>query len=141
MATAQTQRAIPEVLQDMVGHFQEIIRSEFLLAKTEFKEKSEKASGPATGLALGITMALFGLGFVLWSATFLLSLVMAIWVAALVVGAVLLLVSGFVISWSRKKLKMIPVMPNKTIRSLEEMSHGRNIRSNPTAYSEDPGRT
>ena len=127
MAAPQIQRAVPEVLQDMIGNFQEIIRSEFLLAKTELKEKSEKASGPATGLAFGIAMALFGAGFVLWSATYLLSLVMAIWMATLLVGAVLLLVSAFVLSSSRKKLKMIPATPDKTIRSLEEMSHGRNL--------------
>jgi uncharacterized membrane protein YqjE len=140
MATPQRQRAVPEVLQDMVGNFQEMIRSEFLLAKTEIKEKTQSASGPAAGLALGIAMALFGTGFLLWAAVFALALVMTLWAAALLMGAVLLLISLAVISSSRSKLKMISATPDKTIRSLEEMSNGRNIRSNSATHSEDPGR-
>lgn len=42
-----------------------------------------------------------------WAATYLLSLVMAIWMAALLVGAVLLVIAAFVIRSSRSKLKMI----------------------------------
>ncbi len=40
MATSQPQRSVPEVLQNIVSNLQEIIRSEFRLAKTEIKEEA-----------------------------------------------------------------------------------------------------
>jgi Flp pilus assembly protein TadB len=89
-------------------------------------DQNEKAFGPATGLAAGIEMDLFGVAFVLWAATYLLSLVMAIWMAALLVGAVLLVMAAVVISSSRSKLKVIPAAPEKTIRGVKDMSNGRN---------------
>jgi hypothetical protein len=46
MATPRTQRAVPEVLQDIVGNFQEIIRSEFRLAKAEIKENRKRLLDP-----------------------------------------------------------------------------------------------
>ena len=45
MTTSQRQRSVPEVLQDIVGNLQEIIRSEFLLAKTELKEETKQDLG------------------------------------------------------------------------------------------------
>ena len=40
------ERTLPEVLQDVIGNIQEIIRSEFQLAKAEIKERMARASGP-----------------------------------------------------------------------------------------------
>ncbi|MGB2626141.1 MAG: phage holin family protein [Candidatus Acidiferrum sp.] len=124
---ATPQRAVPEVLQDLIGNFQEIIRSEFLLAKTEVREKTQLASGPLTGLVIGITLALFGTAFLLWAVVFALSLIMSIWAAALLVGGTLLLISIVVIASNQKKLKQINPTPSKTIRSLEEIANGRNV--------------
>ncbi len=124
---ATPQRALPELLQDIVGNFQEIIRSEFVLAKTEIGEKAQLASGPLAGLLTGIMLGLFGTAFLLWAAVFALSTVMSIWAASLLVGGALLLISLPVIASSKKKLKQINPAPSKTIRSLEGMTHGRNV--------------
>jgi len=124
---ATPQRALPELLQDIVGNFQEIIRSEFLLAKTEISEKAQLASAPLTGLLTGIMLGLFGTAFLLWAAVFALSAVMSIWAASLLVGGALLVISLAVIASSKKKLKQINPAPSKAIRSLEGMTHGRNV--------------
>ena len=53
MATPQIHRSIPEVLQDIVGNLQEIIRSEFRLAKTELKEDASRAAKPIATFGMG----------------------------------------------------------------------------------------
>jgi Putative Actinobacterial Holin-X, holin superfamily III len=66
MAMPQTQRSVPEVLQDIVGNPQEIVRSEFRLAKTELKEEAAKAARPAATFGGGLVWASIESGFCSW---------------------------------------------------------------------------
>jgi uncharacterized membrane protein YqjE len=93
MATPQMQRSFPEVVQDIVGNLQEIIRSEFRLAKTELKEEAAEAAKPAATFGVGLVLGFYGIGFLLLAAVYGLSTVMAGWLAALLVGAVLAIVA------------------------------------------------
>ena len=120
MATPQIQRSVPEVLQDIVGNLQEIIRSEFRLAKTELKEEASKAAKPAATFGAGLVFGFYGVGFLLLASVYGLSMIMAGWLAALIVGAVLAVVAIGLISSSSKKLKRVNPTPNKTMRSIEE---------------------
>jgi len=120
MATPQTQRSVPEVLQDIVSNLQEIIRSEFLLAKTELKEEAKQAAKPVTTLGAGLVFGIYGMDFLLLAATYALALVMPVWLAALLVGTGLAIVALALMSSSGKKLKRINPTPDKTIQSLEE---------------------
>jgi uncharacterized membrane protein YqjE len=120
MATPQTQRSVPEVLQDIVGNLQEIVRSEFRLAKTELKEEAAKAAKPAATFGVGLVMGFYGIGFLLLASVYGLSTVMAGWLAALLVGTILAIVAIALLSSSGKKLKRVNPTPDKTMRSLEE---------------------
>jgi uncharacterized membrane protein YqjE len=120
MATPQIQRSIPEVLQDIVGNLQEIIRSEFRLAKTELKEEASRAAKPAATFGMGLVFGFYGVGFLLLSSVYALSAVMAGWLAALLVGTILAIVAIALVSSGGKKLKRVNPTPDKTIRSLEE---------------------
>lgn len=120
MATPQIQRSVPEVLQDIVGNLQEIIRSEFRLAKTELKEEASRAAKPAATFGAGLVFGFYGIGFLLLASVYGLSMVMAGWLAALIVGAVLAVAAMGLISSSSKKLKRVNPTPNKTMRSIEE---------------------
>ena len=116
----QTHRSIPEVLQDIVGNLQEIIRSEFRLAKAELKEEAARASKPVATFGLGLVLAFYGIGFLLLSLAFWLTTLMALWQAALLMGAALAIVAIVLTSSSAKKLKRVNPTPEKTIRSVEE---------------------
>ena len=120
MAAPQMQRSVPEVLQDIVGNLQEIIRSEFLLAKTELKEKAAKAARPAALLGVGLVLGFYGAGFLLLAAVYALSMVIAGWMAALIVGGVVTVVAMALVSSSGKKLKSANPVPEKAIQNLEE---------------------
>ena len=120
MATPHMQRSVPEVLQDIVGNLQEIIRSEFRLAKTELKEEAAKAARPAATFGVGLVLGFYGAGFLLLAAVYALSMIIAGWMAALIVGAVLTVVAMALVSSSGKKLKLANPVPEKTIKNLEE---------------------
>ena len=120
MATPQMQRSFPEVLQDIVGNLQEIVRSEFRLAKTEIKEEAAKAAKPAATFGVGLVMGFYGIGFLLLASVYGLSTVMAGWLAALLVGTILAIVAIALLNSSGKKLRRVNPTPDKTMRSLEE---------------------
>ena len=120
MATPQMQRSFPEVLQDIVGNLQEIVRSEFRLAKTELKEEAAKAAKPAATFGVGLVFGFYGIGFLLLASVYGLSTVMAGWLAALLVGTILAIVAIALMSSSGKKLKRVNPTPDKTIQSIEE---------------------
>jgi uncharacterized membrane protein YqjE len=116
----QVHRSIPEVLQDIVGNLQEIIRSEFRLAKVELKEEALRASKPVATFGMGLVFGFYGIGFLLLSLVYWLATLMAVWLAALLIGAGLAIVAIALMSSSGKKLKHVNPTPDKTIRSLEE---------------------
>jgi uncharacterized membrane protein YqjE len=120
MATPQTQRTVSDVLQDIVGNVQQIIRSEFHLAKVEMKEKADSAAQPAGLLASGTVLAMYGAGFVFLAAVYGLSMVIPQWAAALCVGVFLAVVGAVLVASGRKKLKSINPAPDKTVQTLKE---------------------
>ncbi len=115
---ATPQRSFPDVLQDIIGNVQQIIRYEFRLAKTEIAEKATEAARPAIALGVGLALAFYGVGFLLLACVYALSALIAGWLAALLVGAVVCIVALALVSSSGKKLKNINYSPDKTIRSL-----------------------
>lgn len=122
MAVSNTQngRSIAEVVQDIVGHIQEIFRSEFRLATVEIREETEKAIRSGTPLVIGLLLSLYALGFILLAIVHALSIVVDPWLAALIVGFAVLLVSIALISAGRKRLKQVKVVPEKTIENVKE---------------------
>jgi uncharacterized membrane protein len=117
---SQSQRSVSDVLQDIVGNLQQIIRDEFRLAGAEVEGKAHRAARPASILAAGSVLGLYGFGFLLLAAVYGLSLVIAPWLAALLIGAVLAIVAAVLISSGRNRLRQIDPMPEKTVQSMKE---------------------
>jgi uncharacterized membrane protein YqjE len=120
MTAPQMQRSLPEILENIASNLTQIVRAEFRLAKTELKEGAEKVAGPGAALGAGVALAFYGLGFLFLAAVYALSLVMAGWLAALIVGGVLAVTAGILISAGGMKLRRANLTPDKTIRTLEE---------------------
>jgi uncharacterized membrane protein YqjE len=119
MATP-VQRTVSDVLQDIIGNIQDIIRSEFRLAKVEVKHKVQQAAGPAATMGVAAVIGFYGLGFLLLAALYALSLVMALWLAALIVGFALAAIAAILFSVSRSVLKRIDPVPEKTVQTVKE---------------------
>ncbi len=120
MTAPQIQRSVPEILEDIASNLTQIVQGEFRLAKSELKEGAEKVAGPGAALGAGVVLAFYGLGFLLLAAVYALSLVMAGWLATLIVGGVLTVAAGVLIGAGGMKLKRVNLTPEKTIRTLEE---------------------
>lgn len=120
IATPQTQRSVPDVLNDIAANLQEIVRSEIRLAKAEAREKLTRSARPAVVLCSGMAIAFYAGGFLLLAAVYGLSIFIAAWLAALVVGAVLAVVAFGLINSAANKFKGIDFVPTKTVASLEE---------------------
>lgn len=111
-------RSISEVLKDIFGNVQEMIRSEIRLARAEMREEVGKTADSAKLLGAGAGMALFGVGFLLVAVVQLLALVMPSWAASLIMGAVLA-IAGAALLMSGKKHLQAPT-PRKTIENVKE---------------------
>jgi uncharacterized membrane protein YqjE len=120
MTAPPMQRSVPEILEDIASNLTQIVRAEFRLAKTELKEGAEKVAGPGATLGAGVALAFYGLGFLLLAAVYALSLIMAGWLATLIVGGVLTVAAGILLSVGATKLQRVHLTPDKTIRTLEE---------------------
>jgi len=117
---AQHERSVPEVVQDIIGNLQEILRSEFRLAKTEIKEDAAEAAKPIMMLGVGLLLGVYALGLLLLAAVYGLALIMAMWSAALLVGAAVAIIAVILINWARSGLKQVNVKPDRLIASLQE---------------------
>lgn len=115
----QNGRSMGEVLQDIVGNIQEIFRSEFRLARVEIHEETAKALRSAVPLAIGALLALYALGFILLAVVHALSAVVDAWLASLIVGVTVLVISMILVSVGRKRLKPVKA-PEKTIETMKE---------------------
>ncbi len=113
-------RPFSEIVNDIVGHAQEIVRSEIRLAKAEVREEASEALQAGILLGVGAFVALFGVGFLLWCATYALGLVVPMWAATLIVGAVLAIAGGIALSMGLARFRHVQPVPDKTIREVKE---------------------
>lgn len=112
-------RTIPEILQDVLTNFQDIVRAEMRLAKAELTEELGAARSGAILVGVGAVAAIFSTLFALLACVYALGRVMPDWAAALVVAAAVGLAAAVTLSLGLKRFKTIQAAP-KTAASLQE---------------------
>jgi uncharacterized membrane protein YqjE len=112
------ERPMTEVVRDIIGNIQEMVRSEARLARVEIREETAKTTRAGAMLAAGAVCGILGAVFVLVCVAQLLDLVMPDWAAALLIGLVLGIAAIVLISKGRQRLHL-PV-PEKTIENVKE---------------------
>jgi len=117
---AHSERSVPEVLQDIIGNVQEILRSEVQLAKTELKEEAAEAATPIMTLGVGLLLGAYAVGLLLLAAVFGLARIMTIWSAALLVGAMVAIIAVLLVNSGLGGLKRINMKSERLIASLQE---------------------
>ena len=116
---ANGDRPISAVLNDIVGNVQDIVRSELRLARTELTTEATKAGSAAALIAVGVLLLAFSAGFVLLAIVHALSLVVAAWLAALIVGVGVGVIAAPCIAVGIRRLRRTRAAP-KTAASLKE---------------------
>ncbi|WP_030908154.1 phage holin family protein [Streptosporangium amethystogenes] len=118
-----TKESLPtsELIRQMSEQVSRLVRDELRLAKAELTEKGKHA-GIGAGLFGGAgVVALFGTGSLIAAVILLLAYVMPAWVAAAVVGVVLLALAGVLgFSGKRQVAEAAPPTPVRTIESVRD---------------------
>jgi hypothetical protein len=114
------ERSLSDVLQDVVRHLQEIVRSEVRLAKVEIRDEARLAVSSVAWLATGVVVALSASSFLLWSAVYLLATQMPMWGATLVVAVVMAFVATVLLVGGIRRVRRIQPIPERTMASMKE---------------------
>jgi hypothetical protein len=113
-------RPISQIVQEILDHVTEIIRSEFRLARAEVRQDLRFVAKAFLLLAVAVVLSLYALGFVLLSVVYELAIHMSPSLSALVVGIGVGIVAAVFLQVGRKKIKQASLTPHRTIQSLEE---------------------
>ena len=115
-----SERSISELLQNIVGNIQEIVRSEVRLAKTEIRDEATKAKVAGVLVAVGALAAIFSVLFLLLMIVYALSAVMPSWAAALIVSVVTGIIAGTTIAAGLRRFKQVRPTPERTVETIKE---------------------
>jgi hypothetical protein len=102
---AANARPVVEILQEMIEHVREIVRSEILLVKLNVRENIATRKRAALSMIVGNILMLFGGVFVLLGLVYAISTVWPPWLAAIVVGVAAGVVGGVVFAVGLRNLK------------------------------------
>lgn len=103
-------------LSDDMG---DLVRQEIHLAKVETKETISNATQGVVMIGAGGMIAYAGLIVLLFAVAAGLSLVMQLWVAHVIVGAIVIIVGALVLMSGRNALKNLSLMPEKTVETIK----------------------
>ena len=98
-------RPVAAVLADVVANLQAILSSEIRLARAQTREELSVLRSGLTLIAIGVLAGLLGGFFLLFSAVAALSLVIALWLAALIVGLLTAVLCAAMLNFGGKRLK------------------------------------
>ncbi|GAA4718022.1 phage holin family protein [Nocardioides conyzicola] len=108
-----------------------LVRDELRLAQVEVSGKAKKAGIGAGLLGAAGAIALYGLGVLIATAILALALVVDAWLAALIVGVVLLAVAGIAALIGKKRVaEAAPPVPERAVenvkRDVDAVKHARD---------------
>jgi uncharacterized membrane protein YqjE len=107
-------QAVGTLVHRLTEEIPELVRSELRLARAEMTQKGKRAGVGVGIFSVAGVLAFLGLGALVATAILALALVLPAWAAALVVGAVLLLVAGGVALVGRRTMKdAVPPKPER----------------------------
>jgi xanthine/uracil permease len=119
----QQDRSLIGLFSDLWRETQTLVHQEAQLAKAELSEKVSQVTTGAGEIAAGGAVLFAGFLVLLFAAVGALQLMIdsehAIWIAPLVVGAVVMIIGYVVLSRGRKQIKADSMVPERTMQSLQ----------------------
>jgi uncharacterized membrane protein YqjE len=104
------------IIEDLQG----IVRGEVQLAKTELKEEAGQMGKGAGMAGAGVFFGLIGFIFLMLGVTYLLNKWMQMWIAAGLVGLILVIIAAILVMNGKKQISDASLAPQKTIDSVKE---------------------
>ena len=124
MPITEKERPLKDLVQEIIGNIQGIVRSEVRLAKAELADQGTKAKSALTMMGVGALAGIYSVALLLATSVLALASVMPAWMAALIVATVLGIPAGTLMSIGASRLRRVNFTPQKAIRSVKETLDG-----------------
>ena len=108
------------LLRQLTREVPSLFTKELALAKAELNESLRATKAGAASVATGGAVLLAGFIILLMSAVYFLSTMMEPWLAALIVGVVVVVIGMIMGSAGKKKFEAASFKPDRTIHSLQK---------------------
>lgn len=112
--------SVGELLRQLTREVPSLFTKELALAKAELSESMRATKAGAASVATGGAVLLAGFIILLMSAVYFLSTLMEPWLAALIVGGVVVVIGLIMVSAGKKKFEASSFKPDRTIHSLHK---------------------
>jgi membrane protein len=114
-------RTVAQLISEASEQVSRLVREEMRLAAVELRQKGARLGAGAGLVGIAGVLAFYGGGVLVACAVLALALVLAPWLAALLVGAVVLLVAGGLALVGKKQVQAaVPPMPENTVASVKK---------------------
>ncbi|WP_258237671.1 phage holin family protein [Pseudomonas sp. Q2-TVG4-2] len=116
----ETDSSVGGLLRQLTHEVPSLVTKELALAKAELSESIRATKAGAASVATGGAVLLGGFIVLLMSAVYGLSNVMEPWLAALIVGGVVVVIGLIMVSAGKKKFEASSFKPERTIHSVNK---------------------
>jgi hypothetical protein len=113
-------RSIGEIAQDILRDFQQVVRGEIRLARTEVSENWNRAKSAGTIFGAAAVCGLVAAGALAAAGIAALAMAMPVWTAALIVSFVFACFAGVGLAMVRGRLQSLDAIPRQTTDSLKD---------------------
>ena len=121
MTQPRDERSLGELFSDLSRETTTLVRQEVQLAKAELTQSATEAARGIGMLVAGGAVAYAGLLFLLLAVVFgLIEAGVDAWLAALIVGLVVVAISAVLVLRARESLKPANLAPRRTVETLKE---------------------
>jgi uncharacterized membrane protein YqjE len=121
VTSSSSDSSVGDLVKAMSADLSRLVRDELQLAQVELSAKA-KTAGVGIGAFGGAgVLAFYGVAVLLAAAVLALALVLPAWLAALIVGVVVLAIAGVAALIGKKKVsEAAPAVPERTVASVKE---------------------
>jgi len=120
MAQPVSEQSTAELVRRASEQLSTLVRDELALAKAELAGKAKHAGAGAGLFGGAAAVALFGVAVLVATAVIALDLVLPLWLAALLVGLLLLIIAGVLALVGRAQLRQgVPPTPDAAVASIK----------------------
>ena len=113
-------RPIGEILREIIEDVGRIVRAEFRLARVELSQKAREAGTAAGALGTAAIAGFLAAACFVTACIGAMTLVMGLWLAALLMGILLALIAAGAYVSGRTRLSHIDFAPRETVQTVRE---------------------
>jgi len=116
----QDQRSLGELIGDLSRETRTLLRQEMQLATLELKKRAAEAGRNAAFVGAGSLILYAGFLALMATAIVALAQIMELWLAALIVGIVVMAVGAYLLYHGYSRLNELDMVPRRTVETLQE---------------------